>query len=231
MPEETKNVPEPPPASDEPSPPVGDELLNSLGEVVNAALGVGAALARSAARLTAGSRPLPEPPAAANPIHLMVHYGTAAVLNVVEAVVAGVNDLGGAARPAAAPAAEPTPAPAGEPPSPPPAGLPTVRQGNTLRIPLSIENPGAEPMSELQFVCLAVESAPGGGTGGPLETTAALPVLRFEPVSLTIAAHDFEKLTVFIEVPPTVQPGAYLVTIGLAQGDYKTSLQFNVLPA
>ena len=32
----------------------------------------------------------------------MVHYGTAAVLNVVEAVVAGVNDLGGAARPAAA---------------------------------------------------------------------------------------------------------------------------------
>jgi hypothetical protein len=95
-----------------------------------------------------------------------------------------------------------------------------------LRIPLSIENPSAEPMAGLSFTCLEI-------SGG--DATSGLPLtrqdVRFEPASLSVAPRDFEKLTIFVDVPEGAATGLYRARIGLAAGGYETSFAFRVIPA
>ena len=93
-------------------------------------------------------------------------------------------------------------------------------------MPLSIENTGAEPMTDLQFRCLAVE-VESAGPGTPLVPSN----VRFEPASLTVAPRDFEKLTVYVDAPAETAPGQYQVTIGLESGTFRTAFPFVVVAA
>ncbi len=246
----------------EPTGPVADELVKGMADVVTAALGVGAALARTAARASALGKPVPEPGGSQHPINLIVHYSLATAMNLVGAVATGVGGVSSVLRRSPAeenksadsqPAPSPQtaePAAAERQPEPPissvaaqptqvenatpaasTAGRPSVKQGNSLRIPLSIENPSGEALTGLRFQCLGIESA------APVEAHAEMPGLRCEPESLTIAAHDFEKLTVYIDVPARAQPGAYTAALGLAgqaeEGageNFRTTITFHVLP-
>ncbi len=230
----------------EPTDPAVDELVKGMTDVVTAALGVGAALARTAARATALGKPVPEPSGSHHPINLIIHYSLATGMNLVGAVASGVGGVSAVLRqpsgsgnpPAASPQAAAAPGTAAQPsepaaPSPAesPTGRPAVKQGNSLRIPLSIENPSGETLVDLQFTCLGIEAA------APIEGHGELPSLRFEPTSLNIAAHDFEKLTVYIDVPAATLPGVYTAILGLAGqaeagagNNFPTTIAFNVLP-
>jgi hypothetical protein len=207
------------------SPPGTEQLVKGVAELASATLGVGATFARIAAEATAGERPVPPPPQPAAPLTSIVHYSAAALVNIVDAVRTGMGEVRaatGQARPATR-AAKARPAPAA---SPPPAELPTARPDSTLRMPLSIENTSDTPMADLQFTCLALEAEPSGA-GTPLTVTS----VRFEPASLTVAPHDFEKLTVYVDVPAGTAPGHYLATIGLESGSFHTSFPFAVAAA
>lgn len=196
-----------------------DQLVAGAADVVMAAMGVGAALARIAAQATAGSRLVPEPPRADNPLNVMVHYGAVAVANVTDAVLAGISEaraarmMGQPGRPVSSAGSTQTEAPS----------IPTVHQGSSLRMPLSIENPTTEPMRDMHFTCLAIY---GGSEldGAPLTPGA----VRFEPAELSIESKDFDKLTVFIDVPEDTAPGKYEVTIGLRDGTFETTIPFLV---
>ena len=204
-------------------PPGTEQLVKGVTELASATLGVGATFARIAAQATAGERPVPLPPQPAAPLTAIVHYSAAALVNVVDAVRAGIGEV----RAATSPATRDTrarPSPVVSPP--PPTELPTVHPGSTLRMPLSIENTGDEPMEGLQFTCLALEAAPAG-PGTPLMVGN----VRFEPASLTVAPRDFEKLTVYVDVPTGTAPGPYQATIGLESGSFHTTFPFAVAPA
>ena len=104
--------------------------------------------------------------------------------------------------------------------------MPTVHCGSTLRIPLSVENPGQEPMAEMRFACLAVSG--GEVSAGELLEAKAF---RFEPELLSVAPRDFEKLTVYVDVPETAAPGLYEAKIGPSPGDFEIVLRLQVIPA
>ncbi|MCC6534092.1 MAG: hypothetical protein IT531_16205 [Burkholderiales bacterium] len=186
-----------------------------MSEVVQAALGVGVSLARVVAEATAGERAVRSPAANAGPLNAIVHYGLAALTNVVGAVAGSVGAFQAGGQPGQA-AANAASAPAG--------GRPRVHRGASLRIPLSIENPGDEPIRDAAFQCVAMQyhdAAPGRA----LDTGA----VRCEPPTLNIMARDFEKLTVHIVVPLDTAPGAYSAQIDLGSGAYRTSIHFDVL--
>jgi hypothetical protein len=195
-------------------------------------MGVGAALAKATAEATARGKQVPAPPAGSfNPMNIMVHYSLAAMVNVMGAMADGLGEVRGAAtgpdvgpppanQPKAAPDAPTQPAAAQE------SNLPTVHCGATLRIPLSVENPNPEAMSDMRFACLKVSGGEvsAGQLLGPDD-------FRFEPELLSVAPRDFEKLTVYIDVPETAAPGSYEATIGPSPGDFEIVLRLNVIPA
>ena len=201
-------------------------LAKGLADVIQAGLEVGTALARLTAEATSGNKPVPEPRQSDNALNAIVHYGIASIVNVVDAVVHGVQE----ARMTAATGADSTRAApeAGtvHEAAPTAPRLPTVHCGASLRIPLSIQNPGPEPMEGLDFVCLQVR---GGETGPGAPLTPAQ--LRFEPATLLIAPRDFEKLTIYIDVPEDAAPGRYEATIGTTSGALETTINFDVVPA
>lgn len=214
-------------------PATENELLTNIGEIVTVTLGIGAALAKITARATARGRPLVEPQGDPGPLFEMAYYGTATVANTIGLVLslataARVVDDRERAEPQRGPFGQaPT---AGGPRSHPEGsaagtGLPIVHPGATLRVPLSIENPGAEPMNDLVFVCLAMDG-PGTGVSGFLNPSA----VRFRPQSLSVAAKDFEKLTVYVETSTETPLGHYVATIGLEAGLLESKLPFRVEP-
>lgn len=224
--------------SDEPNAPgpvsrddAAEALVRGMSDVLGAALGVGASVARAVAQATAGSKGV-EPPRSDRSLEAMVHYSLATVTNVL-GIVTGAAGLGVRAAPTgsgAADAAGARPATsarnAGETAGADAAPLPTVRAGHALRVPLSIQNPGAEPMRGIAPVCLALE-ARGLGAGRPLGAAA----LRFQPASLDVAPRDFEKLTVFVDTEPDTAPGRYEAVIGLGAPGVETRLAFQVAAA
>jgi hypothetical protein len=96
-------------------------------------------------------------------------------------------------------------------------------------MPLSIENPGPEPMSDIEFRCLRMT----GGQADEDKPFAPLTsqALRFVPQLLTIAPRDFEKLTIYIDVPQETAPGRYQAIIGPEDGSFETTLNFEVISA
>lgn len=193
---------------------LGGDLIDGVVEAVGAALEVGASLTRSIAKVTAGQRRVPEPSGTGGPIAAIVHYGSAALANVVHTVL-GTTDRRhpGDTRPESRTRATRT------------AAVPTVEPGATLRIPLSIENPGNEPMEGMGFSCLRLVGETAG-VGTPLDKRA----LRFAPRSLTVAPHDFEKLTVFVNTAHDTDPGRYEAVVGLGDDIFEVSVHFDVVP-
>ena len=209
-------------------PPGTEQLIKGVADLASATLGVGAAFARIAAQATAGERTVPPPPQPAAPLTAIVHYSAATFVNVVDAVRAGMGEVQAATGQATT---GPRRSARTAAPAPPPSAasrqnLPTVHPDSTLRMPLSIENTGAEPMVDLHFQCQALEADPTGA-GVPLTVAN----VRFEPAALTVAPRDFEKLTVYVDVPAGAAPGHYQATIGLESGSFSTTFPFVVVPA
>ncbi len=185
-----------------------EELTRGVTELMGAVFGVGAAVAKSVAQVTAPGKPLPPPPAPQGALGEMIHYGLVAATNLVRLTVSGARP--GAKTEAAQPAPE--------------AARPAVSQGATLRIPLSIENPGPEPMQNLQFRALRVETVQVGEG-----TRLGVSNVRLEPAVLSVAARDFEKLTVYVDTLPQTAPGIYRAVIGTADGGLETAVEFEVI--
>lgn len=198
------------------------ELARSVSQVVSSALGVGAALTRLAARSTARG-PLPEVRRETEPVAAMVHYGVVTLRNVAGLVTGGAQFL--KVKAGMAPAAGDSAGPAQGAASP---RLPSVHQGATLRMPLSIENPGDQPLGPIEF-CVAQIEYRGTGAAGAAPLTGA--AVRFAPGELSIRPHDFEKMTIYVDVPQDAATGPYHALIGSAAGNFRTEISFDVLPA
>lgn len=203
-------------------------IVDGVTELINAAFGVGASAARALARATAGEREV-EKPSSNRPLDEMLHYGVASMTNVVRLVgsavsgAVGLDDEEEAGQdPAGAPARATSPAPPADGGSR--RGVPTVVRGGTLRVPLSIENPGPEPMDGLAIRVgeFAVENA---GPGQMLATSA----VRFEPHTLNIAPRDFEKLTVFVDTEPDTATGRYALDVQIGTESHHAHLHFSVV--
>ena len=199
---------------------VADDVAKSVSETVGALLGVGVSVARLFARATAQPGHEVTVTPGQGPLSEIIQYGIATAANVVRVIPTALNDASRVARGAAQTVSRSTAAQGAG------SGVPTVRLGSTLRVPMSIENPTDQPMTEMQFKILRVASEPSGN-GASLPATA----IRFEPPVLTVAARDFEKLTVLVDVPAGTAPGRYDASIGLMEGSFELSFVFDVVPA
>jgi len=198
-----------------------ESVAQGVTDVLNAFFDVGASLAKTVAAATANNKPVPAPSPNAAPLNAIIHYGLITFENVFNVFADGLKNR----------TATPTGAGGGSAQSSSPmsgttsGSLPVVQRGGTLRIPLSIENPGNEPMQHMRFLCLAMQgNTPGSGV--QLNVSA----VRFQPETLTIAPRDFEKLTVFIDTGFDTLPGRYKTLIGLGGGSFEMSVEFEVLP-
>jgi hypothetical protein len=187
-----------------------EAISSGISEVVHAALGVGAAVARTIAEATAAGKPVPRGAPGEGPFADMIHYGVQATSNVVSMVIRGIPST---APPVNTPGAAPKPA------------FPTVHAGSTLRIPLSIENPSDVEMSRMTFSCADLLYE-GNSAGTPLSVAA----LVLEPAALSIAPRDFEKLTVYIATTEETATGPYSAKIIVEGGSFESALRFEVVP-
>lgn len=188
-----------------------EAIASGITEVIHAALEVGAAVSKTIAEATAAGQPLPPGSPGEGPVADMIHYGVQAVSNVTRQVIRGMPSTAAASTAAAEPA---------------PSRLPRVHAGSALRIPLSIENTSDTGMPEMKFVC--AETVYQGKQAGTPLTSAAL---KFQPESIAIAPHDFEKLTVLIATAEDTAAGPYLARVGVEGGTFETALRFEVVPA
>lgn len=114
----------------------------------------------------------------------------------------------------------PTP-PAGMRPPPAAPEGPRLRPGGTARIPLSIDNPGTEPMVGL------VPRLTGATHRGASAAPAF--VLRFVPETLTVWPRDFEKLVVTLELAEDIAEGEWSALFTLSpDGSDPHELPFQV---
>lgn len=202
----------PPRSGESPQP---QDMAAGVTEVVNAALSMGASLAKAFAQATtAAGAPVSAPSEGAGPLNAIVHYGVAAVTNVAGFLINSAGGLRMATPGGAAPAAASR------------AAWPRVHQGATLRIPLSIENPGEQPMDNITFGCSEIVYL--GKNTGPILTANNV---RFQPTVLAIPPHDFEKLTLFVDTRPDTPTGRYRVKIEMGAGGTTTIVEFDVIQA
>jgi len=206
-------------------------VAEGVSDVINAAFGVGAAIAKTLAEITATGSPVASPGTRQGPLGEMVHYGVTTLTNVMGLVVSVVGGATGGTTGRGsdkdASADTRTTDPMGKHEKNSTAtSLPKVHQGGTLRIPLSMENPADQPMENLIFACQDMRGT-RIGAGQPLTETA----LRFQPERLDIAPKDFEKLTLLINTDAQTAPGDYVAHIGVDNGDLAIKVEFEVLPA
>jgi hypothetical protein len=203
-------------------------LATSMAGVVDAALEVGVSLARVVAQATAPGRPVEAPAANTSPIEAIVRYGVTAMGNVASAAWSSTDGLRKAGssvlRSAGSKAASATKtAPSARSAA---SSGPRVQPGATLRVPLSVENPGDTPMRELSPRVRAIRRA------GADATSIIVPEsVRFTPGLFDVAPRDFEKLTVYVPVPPDAPEGAYEVILALGDQEPDLPMAFTVLPA
>jgi hypothetical protein len=193
-------------------------LTKSVGRLIGTATELGAALAGAVDKATAGDRePTPAPPDE-TPAAAMIRHSASAVANVTRIVVNAAQD----ARAAASDAGAETDGPRADTSSRAAGAGARVHQGTTLRVPLSIENPGREPMRGLEPAVARWRTE--------ADDPAAPGTARFVPERLDIEPLDFEKLTVFVDIDAESAPGAYRLDIDLGQGP-EVAIDFIVLPA
>jgi hypothetical protein len=204
-------VAEEPPGPDptDETPSALDELVPEFVEVFNKLVGLGAALTRTMAQAAA-----PESGGTGNgAIDEMVRNGATALANIVRLTV---DSLRATTQPPAAPGQKVSEGRA--------APRPQVHAGDTLRMPLFIENPSAGPTGPLQFG--ALDAVFPDSTGGrPL----GLDQVRCAPKILEIGARDFEKLTVFVNTEPTTPIGRHRVQLGVPGTTFVTTIEFDVI--
>lgn len=196
--------------------------FDGVSDMVNAAFEIGSSVARVFAQATSLDKPLEDPPAGDSSVSKMVYYGTTTIGNVVRMVFSGLsgsdsgngNQQGGN-----------QPGGNGTNQGTPEHTMPSVGRGSTLRMPLSIENRGNEPMEGMVFVCLSMNGKTTG-PGTPLNEAS----VRFQPARLDVPPNDFEKLTIFIDTALETAPGTYEATIALGPGIFENRIAFEVRP-
>lgn len=214
-------MPEPgEPAVAESARAVDDELVPKLTEVVNAALGVGAALVRTIAQATTSC---PLPPPGERPLEDIARYGTTAVGSLLGLVVDGARSSSRTAM-----AANPR---RGRQPNTKERPGPEVTAGSTLRVPLLIENTSPSATPEITFAAAEIErvdfgTANDGASEAEAPDTASV---TFTPRKLVIAPRDFEKLTVRIPTSDVTTPGRYRVRVEGGGGWFATEIVFDVV--
>jgi hypothetical protein len=216
---------------DEPTTGAAEQVhLPRLAEAVDAALGIGAAIVRTVARATT-SHPLAPP--GDRPLEDIVRYGTTAAGSLIGLVVDAARATAGAVTTAAP--ATPRPRPPGGAAGPgatgPTTTSPRVTAGSTLRVPLLVENTGADPTPEIAFAATGIERA---DLAGSEPTDAELPscaTVTFTPPTLVIGPRDFDKLTVRIPTDAATTPGRYRARIEGGDGWFATDVVFDVTPA
>ena len=208
MPEERPPDPAEEPPSNFFDASVLDEFVPQVADLLNRFLSLGAAMTRTMVRASAPG----EGGAGDGALDEVVRNGSTAVANLVRMTIDSLR---------ASTQAPVTPGQAAADPRS--AGRPAVRAGDTLRMPLFIENPSAEPSGPLRFGALDADSP--AGTGRPLVPAQ----VRCNPETLEIGARDFEKLTVFVDTEPATTPGRHRVRLGVPETAFVTTIEFDVL--
>ncbi len=202
--------------------------MGRIGDLVRTTLDAGASMARSAAAATA-TKDLP--PRGATSLEDIVTFGTAAAGNLFRYAMDAARTAERFAS-TMTPGA-PTPESSHRPPPPgDPAGMfggtdrPRVARGAVLRVPLLVENAGADPTPELDFDATGVQrvSAVNGGAGDGI----GVDQVTFTPTTLTVGPRDFEKLTVRIHTAPGTATGTYRATVTGGGGWFSTVIEFDV---
>ncbi|EEW25929.1 hypothetical protein [Rhodobacter ferrooxidans] len=178
---------------------------DAVADLVDSALKLSASVTQVVAEAVSGQ---PQPNRAGEtPLQSIIRHGSTAATAMFATVMAASRT---------ARAAEP------EPPKPAPGA--TVSAGTTLRVPLSVDNPGQEVMEAItpRLTQVLHEGAPQAGL-----------VVSFTPETLTVQPRDFEKLVVSVEVPADAAPGRWSVSFRLTDGadDAPITLSFQVVAA
>jgi hypothetical protein len=192
-------------------------LVQSVERLIGAAAEFGAAIARAADKTTANGREPAAGPPGETAAGAIIRHGVSTAANLVTQIAQASQS----ARTAAGAVADSVGAAAGDA-VPAGASGPVLRPGATLRVPLSIENPGQEGAMEMRP---AVRSWTLDG-----QPAQDLATVRFAPEYLSVAPLDFEKLTVSIELADDADAGAYVLEIALGE-DAQTALTFRVIAA
>ena len=193
--------------ADKDAPPPAGKLAT---ETAGALLKAGASVARSFAEAVSG-RPQAELPGEP-PLASLVRHASSGVATVARIMVDAAR-----AGTAATGRAEASPASSQAGPAP------VVTAGGTLRVPLSIDNPGDTAMEGL--TPRVVETRHGGVATDPLP-------VRFVPETLSIGPRDFEKLVLLVDVPTGAHPGRWQIAFSVDGGPDPTSeLAFDIAPA
>lgn len=184
-------------------------LVPEVTDLLNKALGLGAAVTRTLAQTAAPGHD----GAGAGPLDEIVRNGAGALANLARLTVESLRASTGPPVTSSQVAADPRP-----------ASSPGVRAGDTLRMPLFIENPSTEPTGPLRFG--ALEAASLGSAG---DRALELSAVRCAPETLEIGARDFEKLTVFVDTNASTPVGRHRVQIGVPETAFATTVEFEVL--
>jgi hypothetical protein len=205
---------------------LSEALARGVSDVISAAIGVGTSVAKAFADATARGKPV-APAGGGTGLEAFIHYGVAAVTNVMGMVASGIETGTGAT----AAARRPTPSAARansetSEPVAPDSRLPAVHAGGRLRIPLSIENTSAEPLSDVAVRCARITSSNGGDS----DSLRDIALVRCEPPILSISPRDFEKTTVFIETSPDIPSGRYEAVIAIGSSGFESRVEFDVQP-
>lgn len=198
--------------------------MGRIGDMVRTTLDAGASMARSAA---AASTTKDLPPRGATSFEDIVTFGTAAAGNLFRYAMDAARTAERFAS-TMTPAA-PTPAPSHRDD---PAGMfggtdrPRVARGAVLRVPLLVENAGADPTPELAFDATGVQrvSTANGGAGDGI----GVDQITFTPPTLIVAPRDFEKLTVRVHTAAGTAAGTYRATVSGGGGWFSTVIEFDV---
>jgi hypothetical protein len=189
-----------------------ETLAADVASIIGSTLNVVTGLARTTAELSARERLLEPPNAHTPPLNAIIHYGLITVVNIAGLVTSAARDSGESVKPP----------PTGRPATTAQQGLPTLRPGATLRMPLSVENRGDEAMTEVVPHVVELQY-----TGPDAATALDASAVRFEPERLTIEAHDFEKVKVIVMAAQNSAPGHYTLTIAFST-DVTTVIHFAI---
>lgn len=143
------------------------------------------------------------------PLQAIVRHGTTAASGIVSTVASAAS----AARSNGAAPDDPAAAPA--------QPLPSISAGSTLRVPLSVDNPTADPMRDLTPTLTELTHADVSDPSGWQVT--------FDPEVLTVEPQDFEKLVVRVTVPEDAGQGTAQATFSLGPEAAPVTLRFEVV--
>lgn len=204
-----------------------DDMRQLAGTAVDVVLKAGVVVTKGFADTVSGS---PQTVVSGEAPLLAIVRHTSSGLSTLARVALEAARTGGQSAPSSSPASSPAPsASSGPGPGPdaaPPTGTqgptrsgPRVAPGETLHIPLSVDNPGSQPMADLIPTVIGMRSG---------DADVAPPAVRFLPAKLTIAPHDFEKLVVAIDVPIDALPGPWQLRFTIGVGTAPIDIVFTV---